>query len=411
MPTGDINKGTRWLTADEAASALRVKKETIYAYVSRGRLTNRRSDDGRGSVFDAAEIERLAGGSRQTGRSVAVDVESELTLIRESGHYYRGQSARELAESRSWEDVAQLLWGVPAEETTWAAAADIVQISRDVVRSLPDTILPVDAIKLAASTISALEPPEWNTSSPVIAASARQAFATLVSGLPERSTPVIMGDTASPRSWIVPMVWSRLCERPPSEGELRLLNAAMVILADHDLASSAMMARAAARAGVNAGGIIRLGVDVGSGPVKGAASLAIEAFLHNLESPKSVETALSMRLRQGEPIPGFGHSLYPAGDPRAVFILERLRAAAEGSTRLETAEELIRMQRKRGLPPPNAGFALAALTYVTGMVSGAGEAIFVISRAAGWIAHAIEEYSATPPSRQISRYVGILPTE
>jgi citrate synthase len=398
------------LTADEAASALKVKKETIYAYVSRGRLTTRRSDDGRGSVFDAAEIERLAAGSRQGAmRAAAPDIESGLTLLTDSGHYYRGQDARELAQTHSFEQVAQLLWGVADDQAAWDPAADLVDVCRRVVDVLPSTILPVDAIKLAASTISALEPPEWNTSASVIAASARRVFATLVSALPQRSAPALGLQVESPHSWIVPMLWSRLCERAPAGADLRLLNGAMIVLADHDLASSALIARSAARSGVNVGGIIRLGADVGSGPVKGAASLAIESFLHNIESPDSVEKALTMRLRQGEPIPGFGHSQYPDGDPRATFMLDALRATAPDSTRLATVDELIRMQRQRGLPAPNAGFGIAALTYVLGMVPGAGEAIFVCARSAGWIAHAIEEYSASPPARQRSRYVGPAP--
>jgi len=406
MPTDEGNGVRRWLTAEEAATALRVKKETIYAYVSRGSLTNRRSD-GRGSLFDAAEIERLALGSRQgNGRSSDGEVESALTFISETGHFYRGQSAAELADTCSYEEVAQLLWGVPADESSWTPADDLVSVGQDVVRALPKTMLPMDAIKLVASTIGALEPPEWHTSAPVIAASARRVFATLVSGLPQRSEPVPMDLAASPRSWLVPMLWSRLCERQPTEAELHLLNGVMVVLADHDLAPATVIVRVAARSGVNVGGLIRLGVDVGSGPVKGAASLAIEAFLHNLESPESVETALTMRLRQGEPIPGFGHSQYPDGDARAKYTLGKLKAINPPASRMAAVDELVRMQRARGLPPPNAGFGLAALTYVTGMVPGAGEAIFVVSRAAGWIAHAIEEYSAPPLPRQRSRYVG-----
>ncbi len=408
MPITDEDGVRRWLTADEAAQTLGVKKETIYAYVSRGRLANRRSDDGRGSLFDAEEIERMAFGSRQASRAGTDTVETALTLITDSGHHYRGQSASDLADSLTFEDAAQLLWGVPSDSTSWTPAADLVSIARHVVRVLPRTMLPVDEIKIVASCVGALEPPEWNTSAAVIATSARRVFATIVSGLPELSEPEL--SNVPPGSWMAAMLWSRLCKRRPTGQELDLLNRTMVVLADHGLASATMMARAAAGSAVNAAGIIRLGVEVGSGPVKGAASLAIESFLHNIEDPESVEKALTMRLRQGEPIPGFGHSLYPNGDPRATYILDRLRTLAAGSKRLATVEELLRMQRERGLPQPNAGFAIAAFTYVTGMVPGAGEAIFVISRAAGWIAHAIEAYSVGPVMpRPQSRYTGPRP--
>ncbi len=253
--------------------------------------------------------------------------------------------------------------------------------------------------------ISSFEPPEWSASPSVIASAARRAYASTLVALPERSKPSV--SKAGPeRPWAAAMLWSRICERPPSDEELSILNGAMIVLADHDLASATMLARMAARAGVNPSGVIRLGADVGSGPVKGAASLAIESFLRNLDSPDRVETALMMRLRQGEPVPGFGHSVYPSGDPRADYILDRLRRVAPSSKRLATVEEVIRTQERRGLPLPNAGFGIAALTFVLDMVPGAGEAIFVMARAAGWIAHAIEEYGQPMPRRQNSRYVG-----
>jgi citrate synthase len=183
----------------------------------------------------------------------------------------------------------------------------------------------------------------------------------------------------------------------------------MILSLDHDLASSTHLVRSAARAGVGPAGIVRLGADVGSGPVKGATDLAIEDFLRNVESPSTVAVALTKRLRQGEPIPGFGHVMYPDGDSRASQILEHVRACARAPERLATVEEVIRTQSRRGLPPPNAGFAIAALTYVADMIHGAGEAIFVTSRSVGWIAHAIEEYGRPPLPRQRSVYVGPRP--
>lgn len=392
----------QWLSVEEAASRLNVKKETIYAYVSRGRLTKRKAPHERGSVFSADEIDRLSKSGRQESRGL-VEVESSITLVTEAGHYYRGQEATELADSVTFEELAHILWSAQAPVEPWTGSAEIEAIARRVVQDLPPSALPVDEIKLVFACISSFEPPEWNASPSVIASAARRAYASALSALPERSLPAI-GDADAP--WLAAMLWSRLCDRPPKPQELRLLNGAMIILADHDLASATLLARMAARAGVNASGVIRLGADVGSGPVKGAASLAIESFLRNLESPDRVESALMMRLRQGEPIPGFGHSVYPAGDPRADYILNRLRETAPSSQRLETVEELLKTQRRRGIPPPNAGFGIAAMTYVLDMVPGAGEAIFVMSRAAGWIAHAIEEYGLPMPKRQSARYVG-----
>jgi citrate synthase len=402
----DVIDDDRWLTADEVAERLHVKRETVYAYVSRGRLSSRRSDDGRGSVFDPAEIERLVARARLARRPAALAIESEISLI-ESGHlYYRGLSARRLSQDTSFEDVAELLWGSDSSRGhPWESDPSMERLCRRVLKLLPPTALPVDSFKVIASCIGALEPPNREPHPDVVAAAARRLLMTMVSSLPEHSE-VVQLKSDNPGSGLAAHLWSRLCRRQPSDLELRALNATMILSADHDLASATFVVRTAARAGVDPGGIVRLGLDVGSGPVKGAAGLAIEDFLRNLGSPSTVEVALAKRLRQGEPVPGFGHVMYPDGDSRASQILELLKGFTGDPRRTATVEEVIRTQLRRGLPPPNDGFAIAALTYVADMIPGAGEAIFVISRAAGWIAHAIEEYGREPMRRQKSVYVG-----
>jgi len=67
--------------------------------------------------------------------------------------------------------------------------------------------------------------------------------------------------------------------------------------------------------------------------------------------------------------------------------------------------------RRRSLPEPNIEFALAVLADVAGMVRGAGEAIFAISRTAGWLAHALEEYERNIPIRPRGVYVGLAATD
>jgi citrate synthase len=115
------------------------------------------------------------------------------------------------------------------------------------------------------------------------------------------------------------------------------------------------------------------------------------------------------RLRRGERLRGFGHRLYPGGDPRARALLDRLRATAAGSPRLAVVEALLDATARRGLPEPNVDLALAALAHVAGMVRGAGEAIFAVARTAGWIAHALEEYDRNTPIRPRAVYTGPAP--
>ena len=103
---------TEYMTAAEAARRLGVKPATLYAYVSRGVLNRDKAPDGRGSLFDAEEVERLArrGRPRRPAGTADLTVESAITEITADRLRYRGLDAIRLATSHSFEDVAELLW-------------------------------------------------------------------------------------------------------------------------------------------------------------------------------------------------------------------------------------------------------------------------------------------------------------
>ncbi|MBB2948581.1 citrate synthase, partial [Actinoplanes lutulentus] len=119
--------------------------------------------------------------------------------------------------------------------------------------------------------------------------------------------------------------------------------------------------------------------------------------------------AVSDRLRtagSSGTIPGFGHHLYPGGDPRAIALFKLLDGPV-----LESAERLASIVRTRSGVEPNIDLALAALSLSCGMPADAGEAIFAVARTAGWLAHALEEYEDRPLRyRPSGRYAGETPT-
>jgi citrate synthase len=180
-----------------------------------------------------------------------------------------------------------------------------------------------------------------------------------------------------------------------------------------------MAARVAASVRADPYAVVSAGLAAASGSLHGGASLAVEALLAEIDRPVAARPAaasrrvkeragqlLGERLRRGERLRGFGHPLYPDGDPRAAHLLARLRQAAAGSPRMAVVDALLAATRRRGLPPPNVDLALAALGHVAGMTRGAGEAIFAVGRAAGWLAHALEEYERATPIRLRAVYTG-----
>jgi citrate synthase len=184
-----------------------------------------------------------------------------------------------------------------------------------------------------------------------------------------------------------------------------VLDAAMVLLADHEMAASTVGARTAAMVGADPYAVAGAGLGAASGPYHAASSVDV---VHLLGRAARLGPAVAFGeiLERGRPIPGFGHPLYEGGDPRATELLARLEARRQPETDPDGVVRVLELASSRGMPPPNIDFALAALVDRTGMVEGAGEAIFVLARMAGWIAHAIEEYASRTWLRVRATYVG-----
>jgi citrate synthase len=232
-----------------------------------------------------------------------------------------------------------------------------------------------------------------------VRAAGRNIIAGMVNCLPS-------GVTSGPGEPVAEALWSRLCDRRPSPGLLRAMSAALVLLADHELAASTLAARVAASVRADPYAVVGTGLGAMSGALHGGASLGAETLIDAAHGPDDVPRVVAELLRRGEKVPGFGHPVYRGGDPRAVVLLDLVRRAAPKSGQLAVAEAVLAEVRHKSLPAPNVDFAIATLAQVAGMVRGAGEAIFAVARTAGWIAHAIEAYAGDGPLRPRAVYTG-----
>jgi citrate synthase len=398
------------LTTAEAATRLGVKPATLYAYVSRGLLGRERSADGRTSTFDPAEVERLARPGRpRRGRRPATDlvVHSSLTAIDGGLPWYRGLAVPDLAATRRFEEVAEWLWTgrfSGAGGAPWRAGAAALAGGRRAQAALPPAALPLERIRVIAAALAAGDDLRLELHPAAVTAAGRALIAGLVDCLPRLGQPGPRGAAG-----IAGRLWGGLSPLEPEPALVGTLDTALVLLADHELAASTVAARVAASVRADPYAVASAGLAAVSGSLHGGASLGIEALLAEIDRPQQAATAVGERLRRGERLRGFGHRLYPDGDPRARFLLARLRAATAGSPRLQVVEALLEAASRRGLPAPNVDLALAALAHVAGMTRGAGEAIFAVARTAGWIAHALEEYARNTPIRPRAIYTGPRP--
>jgi len=424
---------TEFLTASEAARRLGVKPATLYAYVSRGILRRDTAADGRASLFDSDEVERLArrGRPRRPAGVADITVESAITEIRRDQLRYRGLDVIRLAATRTFEDVAELLWTgelptpdarVPAA-ASWRATPAALTAGRAAQAALPPGTLPLERFQVIVPAMAATDPLRLHLDPSAVRAAARSIIGGLVDCLPpvsadpdhpaSRYPAQDHPDTDNPNSDnpisdypVADRLWPRLCERRASPAFRRAMSAALVLLADHELAASTLAARAAASVRADPYAVVATGLGALGGALHGGASLGAEALLAAASSPDDVPRVVGELLRRGEKVPGFGHFVYKVGDPRAALLLDLVRRAAPKSGQLAVAEAVMDEVRRKSLPEPNIDFALATLARVAGMIRGSGEAVFAVARTAGWIAHALEAYAGPGALRPRAVYTG-----
>jgi citrate synthase len=395
----------QWLTTRDAVALLGVKPATLYAYVSRGLISRRQGPDGR-SRFSSEEVERLRGrGNRVESRSREVTVESGITSVADGEIRFRNVDSFELAGTHSFEEAAHWLWsGTIIDKPAWRAEPDAVLIGRRAQAALPATTLPLDRLRVTVAAVATSDPLRYEINVSAVPMTGERLISALVDSLPALAEGA--GEIATSDPSIAGRLWAKLSRTPATPELVGLLDDALVILMDHELSFSTLSARLAASTRSDPYSVVAIGLSALAGPLQSVACLAAEDLLVEIESPERAVWLIGERLRRGERLPGFGHRLYDGGDPRGTFLLERLNAIMPAGIDLDIVRSVVATTRERGLPAANVDFALAAMARTGHMVRGASEAIFAIARTAGWIAHAMEEYSIGVEVRPRMIYMG-----
>ncbi|KUM77050.1 citrate synthase [Streptomyces curacoi] len=402
----------RRLTTQEAAELLGVKPETVYAYVSRGHLSSRRVPGGRGSTFDAKEVETLARRNRResaggSGSGGELSVRTRLTFIGADRYYFRGVDATELAARHSYEEVAEWLWtGRMRPGVTFTAPEASVTAARHAVGALPEHAGPTDRLRVAAIAAAVADPLRFDLSEEAVLGTARVLIPTLVAAL----TPVRFA--YRDEGPIAHRLWQQLSGQPADEAALRVLDTALALLVDHDLAASTLAVRVAASARAHAYAAVSAGLGVIEGPLHGAASGLAHKLILEVLDQGDAGPVIAEELRAGRRVPGLGHRLYSGEDPRARVLFELLEEIPRCEPALAAARDIAATAARYTPLRANVDLALAVFTASSGMPATAGEAIFAVARMAGWIAHALEEYGERPlRMRPSGHYTGPKPPQ
>ena len=367
------------LSSEEAARRLGVKLTTLYAYVSRGVVESHRDPSGRGSLFELSDIESLAArsrGGRRTESRLAT-VTTSVTQIRlDEGPLYRGRAATALAAAMTFEEVAGLLWQTDTDGDWSVPDLGVCPLS--------DTL---ERMRWALVLCGATDPLRADLRPIAVTRAARRAITALVD---------VVGPAPSDEAGSSP-ISQRLARRlggsAPSSSAAAI-DAALVLMADHELATSTMAVRIAASVRADPYDAFTAGLATLAGPLHGGASQQAYELLV-LAERDGAQRALNTALREHRLIPGFGHMVYKTGDPRFVTLL----SFADGllsAERRALLQEVMDLAAAHAVPLPNCDLGLAALSWGLGMPPDTGRTIFAVARIAGWTAHYMEELGERP---------------
>ncbi|GAA0272248.1 citrate synthase [Cryptosporangium japonicum] len=391
------------LSTVEAARRLGVKPATLYAYVSRGLLSRVRGADGRTSYFDPAELDQMAHQPRTpaAGNGGGPVVRSAVSEVREQRLWYRGRDACEMARTESFEAVAGWLWSERrSQPLSFTSPAEFVDAARSVSHGLPPTVRLLDRIRAIVAAIGAVDPLRADLRPEAVMITAATLIGALVDGLPRQDGGARADGSVAQR------LWGALSSLPPEPAAVAPLNTALGLLADHAVTASTLAARVAASARAHPYAAVGAALYTLDGPVESGSAALVHRTLAEAERDGSVAVVTRL-LDQNNQLPGFGHPLYPDGDPRGRTLIDVLATEPPHRGRWEAVEQFL-ATGGRGRPlAPTIDFGVAALTFTAGMPADAGLAILAVARCAGWVAHTLEEYGeevdrfhVDPPTRR-----------
>lgn len=400
-------KTMRHLAAREAARELGISLPTLYAYVSRGLIRSETVGAGKRRRRYRSEDIGLLKQQRELRRHPAKAVEralhwgqplmeSAITLIADGRLYYRSHDAVSLAETRTVEEVAALIWTGDSSTAAKLFGSEAA-LSRRVLGLCKNySGLPaVESFQMLLPLAAADDPAACDLRPLAVA----QAGARILRLLSQLAAARRVDENS-----IALAIQKGLAPGKPKAAPL--INAALILCADHELNVSSFAARCVASAGATPYGVVVGGLAAMQGVKHGRATERIEAFLAEARAPAGICQVMAGRLKRGEAIPGFGHPLYPDGDPRGKALLELISRFCPRSPAVTLATKCCEAAYDLIGERPTIDFGLVILARALNLPPGGALTLFAIGRTVGWIGHAIEEYQRDRIIRPRTRYVG-----
>jgi citrate synthase len=340
---------------------------------------------------------------------------------------YRGFSIEDLVNNSTYEEtVYLLLFGKLPKKDELERFTEQLKEQRQVpeqiiqmIKILPKDMNPMD---LLMSTVAALSGYD-DKAQEVTAQSEKEVgikiiskIATLtaaISRIRKGEEPIAPRKDLSHAQNFVYMVMGDV-----SEQIAQAVDKSMIIHADHGMNASTFTCMVIHSSlsdfyATIAGGIASL-----KGPLHGGANEQVIKMLKKIGSPENVEDWYKKEREQHHKIPGFGHRVYKAYDPRARIFKEychNVTVTDEIKVLLATAEKLEKVEirelgQKMGIFP-NVDFYSGIVYTALGLGTELFTPLFAVSRVAGWVARVLEYMPENRIFRPRAEYYGPLSQE
>jgi len=393
------------LSAGDAARELGVTLPTLYAYVSRGLLRSRSESGTRRRRYVAEDVWLLKQRKEQRRDPARTAeealhqglpaIESRLSLVRDGRLYYRGKDVVSLAVTCTLEQVAALLWAgdlaAPLPEEKLEAPPAEWKPLLKIAAGLPA----IEGFQLLLPLLAARDPGAYDSQPASVQRIGLKIVRILAAAaVGERPARLEIAEVLQ-RGW------------PGTTPDDRaLLRAALVLYADNGINPSSFTARCVASAGSTPYALVLAGLAALQGTKHGGACERAEALLEEAGDAAGARRVVEARLRRGEPVPGFGHPLYPAGDPRGALLMQLVTEHRGRARDVMLATALVHAVRDLTGQLPNVDFGVVTLCRALRLPPGAALALLGIGRTVGWIAHGLEQYQEARLIRPRARYSG-----
>ncbi|MCX7116496.1 MAG: 2-methylcitrate synthase [Legionellales bacterium] len=358
-------------------------------------------------------------GNQTAGLAGVVAGESAIATVGQAGKglSYRGYSIDDLANNASFEEVAYLLlYGQLPTQTELAAyvhqLVGLRQIPADlkkVLQLIPKNAHPMDVLRTGCSMLGTLEPETHFSQQLEIANRLLALFPGMLCYWYafHFQNKELSGE--SDEETVGGHFLALLHGKSPSQLQRDMMNASLILYAEHEFNASTFAARVTAATLSDFYSAITSAIGTLRGPLHGGANEAAMDLIECFKSPYDAEAQLLVMLANKAKIMGFGHRVYTKCDPRSDIIKvwsKKLAEAYDGLTLYQISERIEEVMWREKKLFPNLDFYSASAYHFCDIPTPLFTPIFVISRITGWSAHVFEQRADNRLIRPTSEYIG-----